>query len=221
MQLAGEVLKYMNSTITSGKAGSSANKFGIQFGAYATFMSFFGLADLPKANQDFTGVCDYASSMVFELFTNADVSNGFPSENDLQVRFLFHNGTASNSSEPIVYPLFGGDADAVSWNDFSAGLGKFAVSSTEQWCKACGNSTGTCAPYASNNNNNNPSATENNGGHHMSAAIGGVIGAFVTLVVVLLTLAAVMLLGGLRLVSKKTLANARGASPTSEVAPKA
>jgi hypothetical protein len=221
MQLAGEVIKYMNSTITSGADGKSANKLGVQFGAYATFFSFFGLADLPKANPDFMGVPDYASSMVFELFTNADVSGGFPSTSDLEVRFLFHNGTASNTSEPVVYPLFGGSAQSLSWNDFTSNLNNFAVSNSEQWCTKCGNSTGTCAQYASNTTNGNADTNQNNnGGHHgMSAAIGGVIGAFVTLGVVLLITAAVMLIGGVRLVSKKALAGRT--TPTSEVAPKA
>lgn len=220
MQLAGEILKYMNSTITSGKAGLSSNKFGIQFGAYATFFSFFGLASLQKANPDFMGVPDYASSMALELFTNADLSSGYPSNDDLQVRFLFHNGTASNSSEPVVYPLFGGSVNSVSWTDFSNGLSQFAVSTTEAWCHKCGNSTGTCAAYATGGSDN-PSTTQNSngGGHHMSAAIGGVIGAFVTLAVVLGSLLAVMLLGGFRLVSKKTLAG-RG-SPVSETGVKA
>lgn len=217
MQLAGEVLKFLNSTVQSGSSGSSSNKFGIQFGAYATSLSFFGLADLPKANSDFMGVPDYASSMVFELFTDADISGGFPSTQDLQVRFLFHNGTASNTSEPTVYPLFGGDQDAVSWTDFSNGLNKFALTTTEQWCHKCGNSTGTCAAYATGTSNNDASAKENsNGGHHMSLAVAGVIGAFVTLAVVLGSLAAFMLLGGFRLVSKKTLAGR--ATPVTETA---
>jgi hypothetical protein len=217
MQLAGEILKYMNSTIASGKAGQSSNKFGIQFGAYATFFSFFGLTSLQKANPDFMGVPDYASSMALELFTDADLSSGYPSNDNLQVRFLFHNGTASNTSEPTVYPLFGGSANAVSWTDFSNGLTKFAVSTTEDWCTKCGNSTGTCAGFGdSSSNNGSPTAQSSSGGHHMSAAIGGVIGAFVTLAVVLGSLLAVMLLGGFRLVSKKALAG-RGGPETAGV----
>jgi hypothetical protein len=216
MQLAGEILKYMNSTITSGKAGQSSNKLGIQFGAYATFFSFFGLASLHKANPDFMGVPDYASSMALELFTDADLSSGYPSNDDLQVRFLFHNGTASNTSEPTVYPLFGGSANSVSWTDFSNGLGQFAVSTTEDWCTKCGNSTGTCAGFTDSSNSNPTTQSSNSADHHMSAAIGGVIGAFVTLAVVLGTLMAIMLLGGLRLVSKKALAG-RGTPETAGV----
>lgn len=205
MQLAGEVLKYMNTTIKSGQSGSNTNKFGIQFGAYATFLSFFGLADLTHANSDFYGVTDYASSMVFELFTNADASNGFPATEDLQVRFLFHNGTASNTSEPKVYPLFGGNDDAISWDHFSSNMNKFAVSTTKQWCNKCGNTTGKCAAFSEDGTDGSANANSSNGGSHMSATVGGVIGAFVTLAVVLGALAAFMLLGGFRLVSKKAM----------------
>jgi hypothetical protein len=210
MQLAGEVISYMNNIISTG----GSKKFGVQFGAYATFMSFFGLVDLQKASTDFTGVVDYASSMVFELFTNADVSSGFPGADDLQIRFLFHNGTAANTSEPTVYPLFGGNDNAVSWNDFQTNLNKFAVSTTEQWCTKCGNSTGTCAAYAPSGNAASAQSSNDNG---ISPAIGGVIGAFVTLAVVLGSLAAFMLVGGFRLVSKRAFA--RGV-PSTSVEPK-
>ncbi|OCK79659.1 phosphoglycerate mutase-like protein [Lepidopterella palustris CBS 459.81] len=216
MQLAGEILIYMNSTITSGTAGSSANKLGIQFGAYASFLSFFGLADLPAANSDFMGIPDYASSMVFELFTEAAVpSGGFPATSDLQVRFLFHNGTASNSSEPVVYPLFGGSDPAISWNDFANGMNKFAVSTTQDWCTKCGNTTGSCAAYApATTASATPVPNKSGGGdgHGISPAVGGVIGAMVTLAVILGTIAAAMLIGGLRVVSKKTPAGAGVAS---------
>jgi hypothetical protein len=201
MQFAGEVLSYLNSTITS----KGAKKLGVQFGAYATFLSFFGLVDLPKASTDFTGVVDYASSMVIELFTTADVAGAqFPANSDLQVRFLFHNGTASNDSAPVAYPLFGGDSNATSWTDFQAKLAKFAITSTEQWCNKCGNATGGCAAYAPSSSNNGGSAKAQNSGG-LSPTI-GVIGAFVTLAVVLGALVAFMLLGGFRLVSKRAMA---------------
>jgi hypothetical protein len=199
MQLAGEVLSYMKSIISS----QGAKKFGIQFGAYATFMSFFGLVDLPKANADFMGVVDYASSMTFELFTEKDVSTGFPAQDDLQVRFLFHNGTASNTSEPVAYPLFGASSKTVSWSTFSNKLEQFAVTTTEQWCRKCGNSTGSCAAYTSTTA---APVSHSNSGGGMSPAVGGVIGAFVTLAVILGTLAAIMLVGGFTLVSKKKMA---------------
>ena len=221
MQLAGEILKYMNSTITSGQQGSSANKFGIQFGAYATFLSFFGLAGLNKAEANFMGVPDYSSSMAFELFTEADVSGSMPSTDDLQVRFLFHNGTASNNSEPTTYPLFGGSDMAISWSTFHDGLAKFAVGTTEQWCHTCGNTTGSCAQYSSQGNDDSQNGAQNGngggGGGGMSPAIGGVIGAFVTLAVVLGAAAAFMLLGGFRLAKKGAAGRAASAPETAKV----
>ncbi|PVI07706.1 phosphoglycerate mutase-like protein [Periconia macrospinosa] len=207
MQLAGEILNYMNGTIESGRKGSSTNKFGIQFGAYATFLSFFGLVNLPQVSADFTGIPDYASSMAFELFTNADVSTAFPTNEDLQVRFLFHNGTASNSSHPTVYPLFGGNSNELSWGDFSRGLSEFAVSTTKDWCIMCGNAAGTCAQYSSTGSGNDGDNSEKQSSGHgsISPAIGGVIGASVTLAVVLGALAIAMLFGGFTLVHKKAL----------------
>lgn len=211
MQLAGEILSYMNSTITS----SGAKKLGVQFGAYATALSLFGLLDLPSVSSDFTGVIDYASSLVFELVTSADTSSGFPAQEDLAVRFLFHNGTASNASQPTAFPLFGSSSDTVPWKDFQAQLSKFAVSTSEQWCTKCGSSTGACAAYAGNSGSAS-TQQQKSGGSGISPAIGGVIGAMVTLAVVLGSLAAFMLLGGFRLVRKKYLAGAGAAAVSGE-----
>jgi len=208
MQLAGEVLSYLNGTITS----AGAKKLGIQFGAYATFFSFFGLANLTEASPNFYGIPDYASSMVFELFTTADTSSGFPSQDDMQVRFLYYNGTSANSSDPQVFPLFGQSETAVPWNAFAGNLSTFAVRDTQHWCHVCGNTTGTCAQYATANSASNGGASGSSSGgrgNGLSPAVNGVIGAMVTLAVVLGLEALVMLLGGWRLVSKKALAGAR------------
>jgi len=208
MQLAGEILSSFNSTInTNGKI-----PLNIQFGAYATFFSFFGISNLTAASPDFYGIPDYASVMIFELFTNGTNSTGFPSTDDLQVRFLFHNGTTSNISDPTVFPLFGGTATSLSWTDFYNAMSNISVTSTQQWCQMCGNTTGTCAAYANNTSSSGSgsasSTSSPSGHHHMSAAVGGVIGAFVTLAVILGLEALIMLLGGLRLVSKSRLAGA-------------
>ncbi|KAF4302653.1 Histidine phosphatase superfamily clade-2 [Botryosphaeria dothidea] len=204
MQLAGEILQYLNSTIN----GKGSKKFGIQFGAYATFFSFFGLADLPAANPDFRGVTDYASSMAFELYTPQDnvTKTNWPAQDDMYVRFLFHNGTASSSSEPVAYPLFGGSNTSISWNDFVSGMEKFSIRTTEQWCTKCGNTTGTCAAYAGSTSSSGSDSGSGSSGsgksNGISTAVGGVIGAMVTLAVVLGLEALVMLVGGFRLARK-------------------
>lgn len=203
MQLAAEAVQFLNNTIA--KNGSS--KIGIQFGAYGSFQSYFGLADLTAANGLFYGIPDYASSMVWELFTTADTSAGFPSTDELSVRFFFHNGTTNSSSPLVQYPLFGQGDMSLSWNDFTAGMNRFAVGTTEQWCMACGNTTGTCAQYASevNSADGTSSSGSSNGGNGISKAVAGVIGAMVTLGVILLVEGAIMLLGGLTLIRRKRL----------------
>ncbi|KAL9035995.1 MAG: hypothetical protein Q9214_006332 [Letrouitia sp. 1 TL-2023] len=205
--LAAEIIQALNATITSSSPSSpkKAPKLNIQFGAYASFQSFFGLAGLTEANADFYGIPDYASSMVFELFT-AGSTDPFPEPKDLQVRFLFRNGTASNGSQPISFPLFAQPRTELSWTDFAERMNAFAVGEQGEWCRVCGNSTGVCASTTSSSETQKQGSQDGSGsGGGVSKAVAGVIGAMVTLVVLLAVEAAILLLGGLRLVRKKRL----------------
>lgn len=208
--LAAQIVQALNTTIV----GRGKSKINIQFGAYASFLSFFGLAQLPEVNSDFYGIVDYAATMTFELFTNAS-AQPFPKAEDLFVRFLFHNGTTSNTSEPVSYPLFGQRDTTLTWNAFVDGMNKFAIGTHRQWCDACGNSTAACAFASSSSDpattSSNPTATNSSGG--LSTAVAGVIGAMVTLAVILGIEAVVVLAGGLRLVSKKRLGRSEMAQP--------
>ena len=200
--LAAEIVQALNTTVT----GGGKTKLNIQFGAYASFQSFFGLANLTSTSNDFYGIPDYASTMTFELFTSADPSP-FPAPEDIRVRYLFHNGTTSNDSQPTTFPLFGQSEIDLSWTDFVAGMNKFAVGDQSHWCQVCGNSTGVCAPSAgSTSPPPQQQSDSNSGGSGVSKAVAGVIGAMVTLAVILAVEVAVLLIGGLRLVSKKRLA---------------
>jgi hypothetical protein len=202
--LAAQILQQLNTTITE----NSKSQVGIQFGNYASFLSFFGLAQLPKASENFTGIVDYASSMTFELVTNATVTNtSYPTSDQISVRFLFSNGTASKN--PLTaYPLFGQSETAISWPTFVDEMNKFAIGDQATWCQQCGNSTGVCAPTGTSSSSGTaPSSTSSkstsSGG--ISNAVAGVIGAMVTLAVIFGLEALIMLLGGLRLVNKKRL----------------
>ena len=191
----------------------------VQFGAYASFSAFFGLAHLQDVDVDFTGVTDYASSMVFEMYTTSD-SDGFPSEDDIFVRFLYRNGTATDDTPPIAYPLFGtGDID-LKWNDFVNHMNDFAIGDTESWCHACGNTTGICEAYASGTSSTSESGSCEGAGNGLSPAVNGVIGAMVTLAVVLGLEALVMAVLGLTVVSKKRLRSGSG-DASSQDSPKA
>ena len=210
--LAAQAVQYLNGTIASNN-NFSGPRLGIQFGAYNSFQSFFGLANLTSVSEDFYGIPDYASVMLFELYTNATMpSTGLPPQDDLYVRFLFNNGTSANTTVPQIYPLFGGSAVDLRWTDFVSGMNKFAVGTTEQWCHTCGNTTGTCAPYASTPGASGSSSGSSGNSNGISTAVGGVIGAMVTLAVILGAEALLLLLFGLRVVSKKRLASAPAAN---------
>lgn len=206
--IAGEVIDALNNTII----GKGKNKFNIQFGAYAGMMSFFGLAKLTAVDEDFSGVPDYASSLSWELVTNATVNaTSFPSEDDISVRFYFHNGTTSASSEPREFPLFGTGRSPLPWSEFVSGMTKFSISGQKQWCTACGNSTGACSPSALGDGDSSVgptstgSDTGNGGKGGISKAVAGVIGAMVTLGVILGAELLILLVGGFTLVSKRKL----------------
>lgn len=205
--LAGQILQQLQSTL-DGKGSAKSSPLGIQFGAYASFSSFFGLAQLQKLSPDFTSIVDYASSMAFELVTNASSSATSPpvSKDDVSVRFLFSNGTAGAAGNiPVAYPLFGRAEILTPWSVFADEMGKFAIGDTKSWCTACGNSTGQCAPYASSGGDGSATASSKSG-NGISTAVAGVIGALVTLIVILGIEGLVYALAGLRLVKKSTLA---------------
>lgn len=198
MTLAGQVLAALNSTITSG--GSS--KLNVQFGSYATFLSYFGLTSLPNENPTFYGMPLYSSSMVWELVTNAPVNAGWPSESDINVRFWFHNGTSIEGSTQLQqYPLFGQPNLDIPWSEFVARTQPIAITSQQQWCQVCGNTTGICAPSAAGPPSSDGSFPSSSS-HGMSLGDAGVIGAMVTLGVLGLLIAIIMFVFKLRLVKK-------------------
>ncbi|TFB05581.1 hypothetical protein CCMA1212_001885 [Trichoderma ghanense] len=213
--LAGQILTALEAIADGDKP--TAPRLNVQFGAYGAFMAFFGLAQLPAASEDFYGICDYASSMALELVApSADRT----SPDDLSVRFLWSNGTAAEHGLKE-YPLFGQSQTTLSWNDFKAGISKFAVADTQGWCKVCGNTDGTCAANATDASSPASQQSSDKGSSGISRPVAGVIGALVTLAVILGLEALVLLLGGLRLVKKSTLAGGAGAGAAGETAAKA
>lgn len=208
--LASDILIGLNQTIIG--QGKKV-KLNAQFNAYGFFLSFFGLAQLPKADPNFFGIPDYASTMVFELFTNGAV-DPFPDPKDLNVRFLFHNGTSNSTSEPAPFPLFGQSETTLPWNTFASEMGKFAISWGQPWCEACGNTTGSCdyssSPATTSSAPSDSSDNNNGGSGGVSKAVAGVIGALVTLAVLLGLAALAIVVGGMRIISKKRLTHTKG-----------
>lgn len=218
--LAGQILQSLNTTASAVPTAKSTARLNFQFGAYGTFMSFFGLANLTAANPEFYGIVDYASAIVFELVTNATLSSDKAVDPaDISVRFLFSNGSAAYNGGLTAYPLFGQSEVTLPWNTFTSEMNKFAIDNTVSWCNACGNTTGVCDPSAlgtgsgsSSNGNATTSSNNNGGGGGVSRAVAGVIGALVTLAVILGLEALVLLIGGLRVVKKNVAVAGKAAS---------
>ncbi|PHH78780.1 hypothetical protein CDD80_6236 [Ophiocordyceps camponoti-rufipedis] len=199
--LAGQILSSLGSIVN---AEPSTPRLHAQFGAYATFMAFFGLAQLDKASPDFYGICQYASSIVFELVAPNHLNK--PGPDDVSVRFLFANGSAAeNPLRP--FPLFGSTSLLTPWREFASAMGQFAIADSAHWCDVCGKKDGECADLVNHSSSKDADdAHGDDGGHHhggVSRPVAGVIGALVTLVVLLAVIAAVVLIGGLRFVRNK------------------
>ncbi|KAK4031688.1 histidine phosphatase superfamily [Parachaetomium inaequale] len=182
--LAAQILSSLNTTLTT-STKTSGLQMGIQFGAYGTFMAFFGLAQLPAASADFTGIVDYASAFVLELVTNSTAKPPAPA--DVSVRFLFSNGSAGLSEQGLqAFPLFGRAETTLPWTTFVEEMGKISLGDTADCTTSSGGDGGE-------------------GGGGVSRAAAGVIGALVAIVVVLLLEALVMAVAGLRVAKKKGL----------------
>jgi hypothetical protein len=143
--------------------------------------------------------------MTFELVTNATVTNiSYPTNDQISVRFLFSNGTASEY--PLTaYPLFGQSETVLPWNTFVDQMNKFAIGDQADWCTKCGNSTGICASTTTSTSSGTSSTATSASSGGISKAVAGVIGAMVTLAVILGAEALIMLVAGLRLVNKRRL----------------
>ncbi|KAF3908662.1 hypothetical protein AA313_de0205967 [Arthrobotrys entomopaga] len=206
---AADVISHLESVISSN--GRDA-KIGVQFNAYGTFLSFFGLAQLPAADSNFYGLPDYGSTIAFELFTYESVDS-FPDVKDINVRFLFHNGSTINGGELVAYPLFGKMETEMPWTTFADEMTNFAVTTTDQWCRVCGvEGGGICQVYSNNTVHPLGNATH----HGVSSALAGVIGALVTLVVILVAQGLIIAVAGLAIVRKRgDKESTRGKQPES------
>jgi len=142
--------------------------------------------------------------MTFELVTNATVSNtSYPTNDQISVRFLFSNGTASQNGLSA-YPLFGQQNDVIPWENFTNEMNKFAIGDQATWCQKCGNSTGLCAASSTSTSSSTSATATLSGSSGISKAVAGVIGAMVTLVVILGLEALILLVGGLRIAKKRS-----------------
>lgn len=180
------------------------DKMTLLFGSFEPMVSFAALAGLAaEQTPQFYRIPDPGSSMVFELFSlSVNASDGYPDRSDLNVRFLFQNGTG-DASELIIYSLFGRDPSqaVMSFDEFVAGIEAIWMPSVTDWCDTCSSFSVFCPAFVSNGgdgSSSGPSFGESSGHHNISPAVAGVIGAVVSLVVAAIGATIVALLGGVR-----------------------
>ncbi|KXT05580.1 hypothetical protein AC578_3703 [Pseudocercospora eumusae] len=178
--LAGGILRQIDSVV----AEKAATKFSLMTGSYDTFLAFFGLLGLPALDSDFEGLPNYAASIAFELFSEADGAEF--AEGDLRVRFLFRNGT-EGGEELRAWPLFGTGQQDLRYEEFAERLGEKAITTVGEWCARCQAEADFClaegeGAAAVQGQEGVDDEDEDDGG--LSLAGAGGIGAGVTLAVV-------------------------------------
>lgn len=190
LTLMGGLLQQLNQTVAS----KGQQKLSLFFGSYMTFFAFFGVTNLTDVSPDFLGCVNYASSMSFELYTEANMTT-FPSNtDDLRVRFLFKNGTDGTITE---FPLFDLNETSLSWKDFKTQFDARAIQSYGVWCAECQTTANFCsqrgiAPdstFASSTTTNTTASCEKESKSKLTLAQAGAIGAMVTLGIVSLAAA--------------------------------
>lgn len=182
--LMGGFLRQLQQTVDS----EGTQKMSVFVGSYDTFLSFFGLANLTDASPDFKGLPAYASTLVFELFTETNMTS-FPSNtDDLSVRFLFRNGT---DSALTAFPIFDRKDDSMPWKDFQTEFQARAIKTAADWCARCKSTVGWCsqkgiAPESKTSSTSSTTPTTDSNKSKLTLAQAGVIGAMTTLGVVAL-----------------------------------
>ena len=196
--LAAQILVLLLNNMQSQGIGGKLN---LLFGSFEPIVEFSVLTGLAMEKKELAEIPDPGSSMVFEMFSNTQGDNQeYPSSNDLQIRFLFRNGTAS-SSKLVPYPLFGdGDNLDLSFADFVENMQNLSISLTADWCNMCQNDGLFCAAYSNlgTGGDGNIAVNRITTNNAMKPVLAGVIGAIVTLAAASIILALFMLVGGVR-----------------------
>ncbi|KAL6708452.1 hypothetical protein ACN47E_002715 [Coniothyrium glycines] len=167
-------------------------------GEQEPIVSLISLMMADYHNTYFKAVPEFGSAMIFELFsTGANVD--FPTdEEDLWVRFSFHNGTGYENNQLIAFPIFGnGPSNTdIQWREFRQLMSRISMDSISEWCETCASSSIFCQGV--DGSDITLIVPESRKQPKVSPTVAGVIGAIVTLAVAGLLFMLAMLLGGIR-----------------------
>jgi len=199
--IAGQTLaaEILGSLFSNYQSGGTASMMNLLFTNFEPMVSLASLLGLPNIYTQFYGLPDVGSSMVFEMFTANSSTATYPAAEDLQVRFLFRNGTENGHLAP--YAIFGGSA-TMTLNDFTNAMSNVMMADVGQWCNVCQSGSIFCPFYTNATSGHDPDSSSSssaaNGNPGIKPAVAGVIGAITALIVAGAVFIAAMLIFGVR-----------------------
>ena len=203
--LLGFVLKNLANNIDT---DGSQFKLTNLFTDYQPIISLFSLLGILDADDQFRGIPNVASSVSFEIFTNSSlhIPNPssvpfYPSTNDLQIRFLFRNGSTDSDDSSLTglneQAIFGNNGTTMSFVDFANAVEGVMQFDPADWCLNCQADAVFCASLT-NGSVGLTSGPVSAPSHQVSPVVAGVIGALVALAVAGILFLVAMLVFGIR-----------------------
>lgn len=204
--LAAEILHQFQALVKDRKNHSTStvgasHPITLLFGETDPMINLMSLMLMDARDKNFRAIPPYASAMIFELFSTGGNATFPSSEDDLWVRFYYHNGTTDFNGQLIAFPMFnhGPSQTDMKWRDFSLMFSRIMMNTIPEWCASCSAPSLFCTGVDSDTIIvSNPKSQVSRKGHSLSPAVAGVIGAVVTLAVAGLLFALAMLAGGVR-----------------------
>ncbi|KAF1930909.1 phosphoglycerate mutase-like protein [Didymella exigua CBS 183.55] len=213
--LAAEILHQFQTLITDRKNHSTStvgasHPITLLFGEPDPMINLISLMRMDARDKTFQAIPPYASAIIFELFSTG--ADSFPaSEDDLWVRFYYHNGTTDFNGRLLAFSMFNGQLLAfpmfnngpshtdMTWRTFNMLFGRIAMNTITEWCSSCNAPSLFCTGVDSQVIVAvNPTSSSSGKRRGLSPAVAGVVGAAVTLAAACLLLALAVLVGGVR-----------------------
>lgn len=163
-------------------------------------INLLSLMLMDTRDPSFRAIPPWASAMIFELYSMG-ADGAFPQdEEDLYVRFYFHNGTTDFNDQLLAFPMFnrGLDTTGMRWADFNTMFSRIMMETILEWCTSCNAPSLFCTGVDTDTIIVANPRVQRANNYAVSPPVAGVIGAVVTLVVAGLLFALAMLLGGVR-----------------------
>lgn len=204
--LAAEILHQFQNLVTDRKNHSTSSTgvshpITLLFGEQDPFISLMSLMLMDNRDKNFRAIPPFASAMIFELYSTGQDRTFPQNEDDLWVRFYYHNGTTDFNGQLIAFPMFnhGPSQTDMKWNDFQMMFTRIMMHTIVDWCQTCNSPSLFCTGVDTDAISvSNPKAQNSSNNYPVSPAVAGVIGAVVTLAVAALLFALAMLAGGVR-----------------------